>query len=1732
MFLLAASFAFAQKQFQNGQAARAVVGQFTFSKGDQNPTGQVLGGVGGVAWAANRLFVADSNRIGAAPNNNRVMVFDTTQIPSPYQDITLDTAVQSLGDCYVCGVPAIYNLGQDTLTPPTYTPSGQSNVVTAFYNGYNGNEDQPASQPAENAWLFNAAGVATDGVRLAVADTDNNRVLLWNSIPGGNQHPDLVVGQPDFNTLQVLQQGTVTATSMRGPQGVWIANNKLYVADTQNSRVLIWNSWPTHNNQSPDVVLGQPNFNTANAPPASTTAPTAAANQLWEPTSVTADGGHVYVSDLGFNRVMIWNTISPTTDQNADVVIGQPNFTQTTANNVEVCYTTPGGSTVLPTGTQGQCQASLDFPRFVLSDGTRLFIADSGNDRVLIFNSIPTKTGTSADLVLGQTNFTNDIVTSAAISIVSTQVDNTGGVDVIASPSSLAWDGINLYVADPYNRRVVMFTEGDTPLPSPFNSSATTIPVVNWASEIVRQEGFVTFTVATGGKITTGDTATITIGSPSSTTTNTYTYTEKSSDTTDSIAKALVTKINATNQDVVATFGGAGTGTVYLSSVSRSGAENSALGYDTISLAASVSNTLNITAIASGQYLSAGNAATASPGALVEVNAPGGVTFTDVDSTYIAPLNSPTNNGLVPATVNGVQLYMDGFASPLYKVSPKQLVGQIPYSFGDRNSTSVYVRTVHNNGQVTVTSATPVYIAPANPGIFDQQQYPGQQRPWQISQALHQQGNPEAVISIDGSATAADELGIFVNGSTTPYTYTVQTNDTLQNVVTGLVNAVNNGNDQYVTASAGGSFTRVVLTAKSGPFSGGNSIPIGVSTGTTSAGLSNCTTTTTAATETMTPYNYTGTEDSLCHSWVATCCAVASGTPIFPANPAVPGELIGVFAAGLGDIQNTSGSDITSQLTTGQPNTVTDIPANDVLSANFVAATLGGSSAQVISAGLPKDSYGTYRVDVLIPSTTAANPQTPFYMAQNAFISNTVYLPVGAAVQNPPSPPPPVPASPINLSIDTPVSPLGNNVTTVSGTVSVAGWAVSSSAAVTNVAVQMDGVTVANLTTANGYYGVSRPDVCASYPGVFSCPNVGYNYPLDTTNFANGGHTLQILVTDANGNNRANPQGVSLFIDNDPTQSPTHIDIDTPTTFGEIYHGVVMFSGWATNDVSPIVSFKAYMDGTPVDPTQIVYGISRPDVCAVVASTTPGCPNVGWNYLADLTKLTNSNLDGSTFQHIFSIEAIAQNGGHFTASSAFYVNNYNPNDLYSGPTVTLDIPSTSAGVLSGTTTLAGWAIDPYEPIQTVQYSIDGVIMGTVPYSIGRPDVCTAFANQTNFSLFNCPFVGFLGSFDTTLIADGKHTLGITATPFQGQPYTLTRSISIANLNSSANPVRIGIDSPLQTSTLSSLTGTATVAGWSLTDSGSSEGISSVSVSVDGTLNGEATYGWSRPDVCAAFPNRPGCPNVGFTYALDTTHLTNGTHALEITSSTPTGKRASASAQFTVSNSSPSAMIAIDYPNGRSIPVSGILTTSGWAIKSGVRITSVTITVDNVPVGTALPVSRPDVCAAYPGQPQCPNVGWTFFFDTSALIDGQHILGVIALAADGTADTNITSFTVQNWTAGAILTGNIDSPTASQPYYTGTVAFGGWFVGAGAQVSTVQVASVSVTIDGIPYSNAALNSRPDVCAVYPTAPACPNVGWSLTLNTSLLTDDVHTMGVTATTTTGQSYTMTQTFTSEN
>ena len=254
------------------------------------------------------------------------------------------------------------------------------------------------------------------------------------------------------------------------------------------------------------------------------------------------------------------------------------------------------------------------------------------------------------------------------------------------------------------------------------------------------------------------------------------------------------------------------------------------------------------------------------------------------------------------------------------------------------------------------------------------------------------------------------------------------------------------------------------------------------------------------------------------------------------------------------------------------------------------------------------------------------------------------------------------------------------------------------------------------------------------------------------------------------------------------------------------------------------MAFKGYIDAQPIDPGAVTYGAPRPDVCApAIYPGRPNCPNVGWRYLADLSGLANGN-------HTFSFTAIAANGQQYTVVNPFAVDNFAAATTTNGPTVNIDTPSSSAGTLSGVIPVAGWAIDPVSNINLVEIYVDGILYSYPTYGTVRSDVCAVFTTAPG-----CPDVGFSGSLDTTLLSDGTHTLQVLAYPGGGQPYSATRQITVGNQASTG--VMINIDSPNAASP--NLAGLAPILGWAV---GHSAPIQSVTISVDGVLNGTATYG--------------------------------------------------------------------------------------------------------------------------------------------------------------------------------------------------------------------------------------------------------------------------------------------------
>lgn len=105
--------------------------------------------------------------------------------------------------------------------------------------------------------LHTPQAVWSDGQRLIVADTGNHRVLVWNEVPTASNVPaDVVIGQATFATADP----GLAADAFNWPAYLDSNGNQLFVADADNHRVLVWDSIPTQNGQPADRVLGQPDF--------------------------------------------------------------------------------------------------------------------------------------------------------------------------------------------------------------------------------------------------------------------------------------------------------------------------------------------------------------------------------------------------------------------------------------------------------------------------------------------------------------------------------------------------------------------------------------------------------------------------------------------------------------------------------------------------------------------------------------------------------------------------------------------------------------------------------------------------------------------------------------------------------------------------------------------------------------------------------------------------------------------------------------------------------------------------------------------------------------------------------------------------------------------------------------------------------------------------------------------------------------------------------------------------------------------------------------------------------------------------------------------------------------------------------------------------------------------------------------------------------------------------------
>jgi sugar lactone lactonase YvrE len=272
---------------------------------------------------------------------------------------------------------------------------------------------------------------------------------------------DAVLGQQDFvHNAPNAPDASAIAQPSRVAVDRSVSPNRVYLADTANSRVLGWNDVATLlNGQGADLVIGQPDFVTVSSG--------AGASSFRGPVGVAVDSnGNLYVADEGNSRVLEFNApfaacmSFPCVGRAANLVFGQSGSFATGTCNLD-------NTTAVA--------ASLCSPMGVATDAKgNVYIADTGNSRVLEYNSPLTKTAvvgsgdTIADSVFGQGAGGN------LFSANQCNIGNSGASAIsLCSPQDVAVDASgNVYIADTNNFRAVEYNEDASP---PSNFSANTV---------------------------------------------------------------------------------------------------------------------------------------------------------------------------------------------------------------------------------------------------------------------------------------------------------------------------------------------------------------------------------------------------------------------------------------------------------------------------------------------------------------------------------------------------------------------------------------------------------------------------------------------------------------------------------------------------------------------------------------------------------------------------------------------------------------------------------------------------------------------------------------------------------------------------------------------------------------------------------------------------------------------------------------------------------------------------------------------------------------------------------------------------------------------------------------------------------------------------------------------------------------------------------------------------------
>jgi len=279
---------------------------------------------------------------------------------------------------------------------------------------------------ASASTLLYPTDVWCDGKKIIIADAWNHRVLIWNQFPRTNgAEADIVIGQPNFNNNQPNVEGmgkSPTSKSLNWPYGIYCDGERLWVADTGNRRVLVYNTIPKNSYSAADYVIGKPSFNERDYE---------SEDPIWPYSIKLSEKGELLISDTQFFRVLYWSNWKNALEKKAEIVFGQEDLSKSGQNQFLL-------------QPNKRC-LNWVYDSCFYKNG--VLINDTGNSRLLFFDHIPKNNNPEATLVIGRPDFNTSSEYSQTL---------MGTEKAIYWPFSIRIIGSKLVIAESSNHRIIL----------------------------------------------------------------------------------------------------------------------------------------------------------------------------------------------------------------------------------------------------------------------------------------------------------------------------------------------------------------------------------------------------------------------------------------------------------------------------------------------------------------------------------------------------------------------------------------------------------------------------------------------------------------------------------------------------------------------------------------------------------------------------------------------------------------------------------------------------------------------------------------------------------------------------------------------------------------------------------------------------------------------------------------------------------------------------------------------------------------------------------------------------------------------------------------------------------------------------------------------------------------------------------------------------------------------------